>query len=224
MPSLSFPPVTLSANISGENIGYIYLFTGFYDKQSNSILVSDQDYIESPATRQANGVYYPDWGQGVFNLKFEWDPIVFAISDGKSHVTALFKPREYGGTWEEAVYTVDGLYTIASTKEQINARLFFINGVLRQVYGFVGAADVSSPREITPAAGDKFIVLDTWLDLDSSGKVINTATEQSKTLTFGSEMFTWITLDAAAGEYMVGFVVEDLDGNQQQSLVRINVQ
>jgi hypothetical protein len=28
-------------------------------------------------------------------------------------------------------------------------------------------------------------------------------------------MFTWEVMDAAAGQYVVGFIVEDLDGNSQ---------
>ena len=39
--------VTLKPTLDGENIGYIYLFAGFYDQASNSIFVADQDYLES---------------------------------------------------------------------------------------------------------------------------------------------------------------------------------
>jgi hypothetical protein len=37
-------------------------------------------------------------------------------------------------------------------------------------------------------------------------------------------MFTWETLYAAAGEYIVGFVVEDLDGNSYESYAAVQVQ
>jgi hypothetical protein len=216
-------PVTLSADISGENIGYIYLFAGYYDAGSNSVFVADRDYLESGLTRQINGVYYPDWGDGAFTLQFTWDPVVFAASDGVNDVPALFAPSDFGRTYEEAVYTVDGTYTFASSGQRLAARLYFVDGVLRRVFGFTGQLDLGAPREITPAAGDKFNVSETWLDLDSSGKVVNTTIEEGPSLTFGSNMFTWQTLDAAAGVYMVGFVVEDLDGNQQWSLIRITV-
>jgi len=216
-------PVTLSADISGENVGYIYLFAGFYDRQANSIFVADQDYIESPDTRMVKGVYYPDWGQGDFTLDFSWEPVVFAINDGTISVAALFKPESYGGSYEEAVYTVDGTYTYTDSGEQCQARLYFSDEVLRKVLGFTGESEAAAPREITPNVGDKFTVAETWLDLDSSGEVINTAYQEGGTLTFGKHMFTWKTLDAAAGDYMVGFVVEDLDGYQQQSLTQIVV-
>jgi len=216
-------PVTLSADISGENIGYIYLFAGYYDQQSNSIFVADQDYIESPDTRLVKGIYYPDWGQGKFTLEFSWEPVVFAINNGTNSVSALFKPESYGRSFEEAVYTVDGTYTFADGGEQCQATLYFSDGSLRKVLGFTGQKEAGAPREITPGAGDKFVVTETWMELDSGSNVTNTTYQEGGTLTFGKQMFTWKTLDAAAGNYMVGFVVEDLDGNRQQSLTRITV-
>ena len=216
-------PVTISADISGDNIGYIYMFAGYYDQQSNSIFVADQDYIESPDTRLVKGIYYPDWGQGKFTLEFSWEPIVFAINSGTISTPALFKPESYGRSFEEAVYTVDGTYTYADTGEQCQATLYFSNGSLRKVLGFTGQTEAGAPREITPAAGDKFTVRETWMDLDSSGNVTNSVSQEGGTLTFGKQPFTWKTLDAATGSYMVGFVVEDLDGNRQQSLTRMIV-
>ena len=61
-----------------------------------------------------------------------------------------------------------------------------------------------------------------------TGKALQMANEKGLdlvevSLVFGKQTFTWKTLDAAAGNYFVGFVVEDLDGNRQQSLIRITV-
>ncbi len=215
--------VTLSADVSGENLGHIYILTGYYDQAANSILIADRDFLQSSDTRQIDGVYYPDWGTGDFTLKFKWEPLVFAINDGENTVTALFTPRSYGETWEQAIYTVDGVYTYADSNDQRAARLVFSNGSLQQVLGFTGEADASAPREIIPQAGDTFTVQDTWLDLDSSGNVKNTATQEGGTLTFGDQMFTWEEMDAAPGNYIVGFVAEDLDGNSTQSLTNISV-
>jgi hypothetical protein len=216
--------VTLKADIDGDNIGYIYLFAGFYDQESNSIYVADEDYLESNQTREANGVYYPDWGQGSFTLEFDWEPVVFAIDDGTTRTAALFKPESYGRSYEETVYTVQGTYTYADSGQQLPARLYFINGLMRQVFGFTGEDEASAPREIIPNAGDTFTVLETWLELDSNGQIANTVTQPGRTLTFSDQMFTWKTLDAAAGDYVVGFEVEDLDGNRQQSRTRITVE
>ena len=221
--------VTLSADIVGQNLGHIYLFVGYLDQASNSIYMADSDYLESSDTRDLNGVYYPVWPEsGDFTLKFDWEPVVFAISDGQQNVPALFTPQSYGVDFEQAVYTVDGIYTFAEGGEQRYARLLFSNGQLRQVYGFNGGLQegqgpTGSPREITPQPGDTFTVLNKWMALDANGQMTGTTLEPGETLTFGDQMFTWETLDAAAGNYVVGFIVEDLDGNLYPAFTQVEV-
>jgi hypothetical protein len=217
-------PVLLSANVSGEDIGYIYFFTGFYDQQANSIFVADNDYLESGQTREIDGHYYPDWGDGSpFVLEFEWEPLMFAISDGTETVLAALSPQDYGKTAEDAVYTVDGIYTYASGESR-SARLYFRDGLLRQVFGFTGDGTTGAPREIIPTEGDRFTVLEKWFDLDANGRVTAVTTQDGGSLTFGSQMFTWEELDAAPGVYIVGFIVEDLDGNQYEVYTQIMVE
>jgi len=215
-------PVLLSIDITAQNLGHVMLFSGYHDRASNSLYVADMDYLESSDTREVEGVYYPVWPEGEFTLEFEWEPLVYYISDGKTSVPALLTPASYGATAEEAVYTVDGVYTFA-TGETRYARLYFQDGVLRQVYGFTGSSSASAPREIHPQTGDSFTVADRWLDLDAQGRVVNRVSQEGGTLTFGSEMFTWVELDAAAGDYVVGFIAIDLDGNRQEAYTQISV-
>jgi hypothetical protein len=216
-------PVKLSVDVSGDNIGYIYLFVGYLDKSANSLNITDTDYLESPETRQVSGVYYPVWKQGGFTMNFTWDPVVFAISDGSQNTVALFQPVQYGASSEEAEYTVDGIYTFAQTGETRYAQLHFQNGALTQVVGFIGETDTGAPREITPAQGDTFTIYEKWMDLDASGNVTGVVKEQGKTLTFGSAPFKWVQLYAAQGEYVVGFIATDLDGNQYPAYTNITV-
>jgi hypothetical protein len=218
-------PVLLSTDVQGQNIGYAYLFVGFFDQASNSIFVADRDYLESAESREVDGVYYPVWPEdGEFTLEFEWEPVVFAIDDGVDTVVALFTPASYGATFEEAVYTVDGIYTYADGGESRYARLYFSDGYLRQVYGFTGEGGTGAPREILPQAGDQFTVLEHWLDVDAGGQSLTAATQEGDTLTFRDQMFAWRTLDAAPGPYVVGFVVEDLDGNAFEVYQQITVE
>ena len=218
-------PVLLSTDISGDTVGYIYFFTGFYDAGSNSIFVADTDYLESYETREIDGVYYPVWPEGTeFTMEFLWEPLMFAISDGADSVLAMLAPQSYGASPDLAVYTVDGIYTYAQDGETRYARLYFSDGVLRQVFGFTGEGGVGAPREIIPQAGDSFTVLQKWMDLDQQGRVAQTATQQGGTLIFGDQMFTWEEMDAAAGQYIVGFIVEDLDGNAYEVYERVTVE
>jgi hypothetical protein len=91
------------------------------------------------------------------------------------------------------------------------------------VFGFSEPDWSGAPHEITPVSDDTFTVLETWLDLDQNGRVAQTATQPGGVLTFGNQPFQWEELDAAAGQYVVGFVVEDLDGNSKESLTQITV-
>jgi len=216
--------VKLSVDIDGKNVGYVKLFAGFQDKSANSINVADEDYLQSSQTREISGVYYPAWPEsGKFTLTFDWEPIVFAIDDGKQSVVARFAPETYGASSADAVYTVEGIYTFADGSGSRPARLYFRDKLLRQVFGFSGDDTAGAPREITPKAGDTFTVLEKWLDLDQSGNVAQTVLQKGKTLTFGAQPFKWKELNAAAGDYVVGFLVEDLDGNSQSAFTQIVV-
>ncbi|MBN2115251.1 MAG: hypothetical protein JW730_01685 [Anaerolineales bacterium] len=215
-------PVRLSVDVSGENVGHIYLFVGYLDPASNSIAVLDTDYLESEETRQLSGVYYPVWSSD-FTLSFEWDPIVFGINDGQNSTTALFTPQTFGASSDEAVYEVDGIYTFAESGESVNASLYFQNGHLVQIFGITGEGETGAPREITPQAGDTFTVLEKWFEPTSSGGT-QIVYENGGTLTFGADPFTWEQLYAAQGEYVVGFIIEDLDGNQYPVYTQITVQ
>jgi len=217
-------PVILSADIRGQNIGHIKLFVGFFDRESNSIFVADTDYLESAEIREVGGVYYPDWGEQAFTLEFEWEPLMFAIADGVDFIVALFTPQEYGASPEEATYTVDGIYTYADGGESRDARLYFRDGVLVQVFGFTGERGTGAPREIIPRPGDSFTVLERWLDLGERGEVMQVSKQEGGTLVFGDRVFAWEELDAAPGEYVVGFIVEDLDGNTLEVYEQVHVE
>jgi hypothetical protein len=211
-------PVTMRADVTGSNIGNIFLFVGYYDQASNSIFEADTDFLESPNTQQVDGVFYPKWGDnGAFTVRFDWDPYIFTISDGQNSIVALFTPQQYGASAAEALYSVDGVYRYASGGNGLNARLNFRNGQLVSVFGITGQADTGAPHEIIPQTGDTFTILEKWLQLDAQGQVQNTVYQESqRTLTFSGQPFTWQETYAAQGDYILGFIVTDLDGNSQE--------
>lgn len=216
-------PVKLSAEIGGSNIGYAYLLIGLYDEQSNAILMADSDYLESSKTLDLNGVYYPQWPTKNFVMNFEWDVSVFSLSDGSTSTLALFAPENYGASADDATYLVEGTYTFTDGGEQKYAQLRFQDGKLIQVLGYNGDADAGAPAEISPTAGDTFTVLRKWLELDAQGNVSKTVTELGDTLTFGDTPFTWEQVYAPEGDYVVGFIVKDYDGNQKAAYANIVV-
>lgn len=217
--------VDLSVDISGNNIGYIYLFTGVLYPEYNSILVIDTDYLESPDTEKLEGLYYPAWPESSsFTINFNWEPFLFEISDGTTTVPALFNPLAYGATAEQAVYAVDGTYTFGDNGEQRKAQLLFMNEKLFQIYGYLGDDSAGAPSEITPNIGDTFTISYKWMDLDSSGNVIGISFTDGEKLTFSNTAFTWETSDVWEGDYLLGFLVSDLDGSITPAYTKITVQ
>lgn len=216
-------PVTVTARIDGQNIGYIYFFVGYYDRSANAIFKADTDYLESDNTQELNGVFYPEWNENQpFNLVFDWEPTIFQITDGQTDASALFNPQTYGAAAEDSVYIVDGIYNYTDGSQR-SARMYFRDGVMRQVFGFTDANHTGGVREIIPQAGDSFTVLENWLDLDANGQVTQSTTEEGATLTFGDQPFQWKEVYAAAGEYVIGIIVEDLDGNTQAAYTTVEV-
>jgi len=145
------------------------------------------------------------------------------VDDGQTQAYALFTPQSYGSSADQAIYSVRGTYGFASTGESLPADLYFQNGNLIQVLGYTGSDAAGAPREITPQSGDTFTLQDKWIDNVSAGDAMKASTQQGQTLTFGATPFKWQTLYAAAGQYAVGFVVEDLDGNQYPVYTSITV-
>jgi hypothetical protein len=70
---------------------------------------------------------------------------------------------------------------------------------------------------------DAFTILEKWFETDSSGGT-QIVYENGETLTFGTNPWTWEQLYAAQGEYVVGFIIEDLDGNQYPVYTQVTVQ
>jgi hypothetical protein len=209
--------ISMSAEISGENIGYIRLLIGMWDPESQSMHLLDTDYLEAPQTEEVNGVYYPVWPEGSFTMNFEFEPIVTAITDGQTRDVALLQPLAYGRSADEAVYAVDGVYTYADGSRRF-AQAQFRDGYLRQVFAFTEEDGTGMPREVVPSVGDSFTLIERWLDENQQQ-----VSEVGATLTFGPETFEWQNLIAAAGDYTVGFIVEDLDGNEYPSYTQITV-
>jgi hypothetical protein len=235
---LTFTPLTLSAEeiasdesvtmqteISGDHLSYVYLFVGYYDEADNSIWVADMDYIDAEQTKEVGGVFYPDWEAGSVPIDFEWTPTLYALNDGESSELALFEPYEYGASPEKASYAVDGIYTFADTGETRHARLIFSEGELTQVLGYSGEDGGGALREITPLDGDQFMVLEQWIQLgEDEDDEAEFVTREGTTFTFGDQNFTWEETTAIEGNYVIGLIAEDLDGNTYEEYGSVTVQ
>lgn len=218
--------VTVATEVSGEHIGFIYAFTGYYNPDDDTILIADLEYIDAGESRQVGGVYYPDWGdEGVVEIEYEWEPVVYGIDDGDGDGVSfvLLTPQDYGAAGDDSTYTVDGMYTFASGERRY-AQLFFKGGKLLKVLGFSGQSAQGAPRVITPRLGDSFTVYDQYIRLNSdSDTEVEYFQEEGATPTFGNGPWTVEYLTAPAGDYVLGIQAEDLDGNLYEAYATVTV-
>ena len=218
--------VLLSTEITGSNIGYIYIYVAYYDAESNSYLTADSDFIFAETTKEVGGVFYPDWGDAnVLPLEYEWTPTLWYMSDGNeaNDQRALFSPEVYGQDESGDVYTVRGLYTFTEDGTQIEAVMSFGgDGVMQDVFGFNGEGGSGAPAQITPQAGDTFTIYDEWLEFDKNpdGEFTDYL---GGTMTFGDTPFQFVPYNAYPGNYILGIIVEDLNGNTYPGFVEVVV-
>ena len=62
------------------------------------------------------------------------------------------------------------------------------------------------------------------MEKDTSGNITDIVYEDGETLVFSDTAFEWEQVYAPDGEYLVGFLVSDLEGNMTQSYARVRVE
>lgn len=216
---------TLSATVTGENIGFVYSFTGYYNAEDDTILVVDRDYIDAGKTQTVDGVYYPNWQGADIEIEFKWEPILYSIDDGRGALApVLLDPQDYGTTRGYPTYTVEGRYTSTNGTSR-EARLFFKKGELIKVLSLGNSRSASTPRVITPRAGDTFTIYNLIIDVhsDDDAAPVEYRYAEGDTLTFGDTKWSITEYTAPTGDYIVGIQADDMDGNRYENYAVITV-
>jgi hypothetical protein len=217
--------VTLTTTITGENVSYIYIYTAYYDPDSKSYLTMDLDFVDAGEIKEANGVYYPDWGEeGKIEFEMDWEPSVTLISDGTTEAMAASEAEVYGKTAQSTFYRVWGSYKSSDSDEPLEGFLRFdANGDLQNILVFNPQDEGdAAPHEVIPAPGDTFTIEQEWLSFDNNPEG-EYEYYDGDTLTFGDEGFTMVYDTAMKGSYQVGLVVEDLEGKTFDRYVEVEV-
>ncbi|GAP21320.1 clostripain-related cysteine peptidase [Leptolinea tardivitalis] len=207
-------PLTLSTSISGDNVSYLYIFTGRFTKDQDQLQVIDLDYIDSEETRDIDGRIVPDWGEGDIPVEMDWEPVAYVVNDGTHKQMVLLEPNTFGAGTEDTLYTVNGIYKFANGEKDRYSTLFFDgDGNLVQVMGYNSTQNSGPQHEITPEKGDQFSILSQWIPMVGEGEETKTIYKESGILTFGDKPWTWEEHAAAKGQYLIGIIAEDMDGN-----------
>ncbi len=147
-------PVTIQTEVSGDRLAYVYSFIGRFLPREDALLIEDIDFLSAEESQTIGGVAYPVWPQGGVNVEFEWEPTVYAISDGTTSVKALFEPVAYDP--ETPTYAVGGTYRFASGGEPRYAKMYFRDDAMTEVFGFTPADTAVGAAPDCPQPGDQF--------------------------------------------------------------------
>jgi hypothetical protein len=220
---LNTESVTLTTVINGSNIAFLYNYVFWLDEASGDYQTVDIDYITADAVRELNGVTFPDWSATPIDLDLEWTPQIFYISNGEEEIFAVLEPELYGAAAEDTFYLVDGFLTEAASGAVRSGYIRF-NGVgeMNSVWIYTDDNQTGTPSEIYPIAGDSFTVTDYWLEFGDNpdGELVEYS---GGSITFGDAPLTWSGYAPIGGTYLVGIVVEDMDGNYTFEFVPILV-
>lgn len=212
--------------ITGNNIAYIYIFTGYYDASSDSLLIADKDFIEADNTMAVDGVNYPDWQSSgpEIEMIFEWEPILFYLDDGKNEEFCLLEPVDYGATADQAVYMVTGTYQSKDGTDTRHSIIYFDGkGQMINMYGFKGTTGIGAPYEIKPAIGDQFTIQEDWIQNDPETGEPQIYHYNGGTITFSKTKLEWYDYDAPPGDYVLGYIAVDFDGNIAEEYIEVVV-
>lgn len=216
-------PVTLTTQVRGENIGFLYVFIGYQDVDGTFQMI-DVDYLDSEEVREVGGMYYPDWGGDTVDIEFDWDASIYAVEDDEYLYPALLFPQDFGSDSASASYTLSGIYESAKDGVRRRANLIFSDGEMVRAVAYTSESPVGAMSELRPKRGDTFTILTDWID--SASEISQTVSKyklEGETLTFGENNLLWSPIDAPAGNYLVGFIAEDIDGNWYTSYTQIEV-
>ena len=138
----------------------------------------------------------------------------------------FFAFRDFHGIRPLVLGAIDEkTYVVASESVALDAvGAQYVRDILPGEIVYTNENETGAPREITPQKGDTFTIQEQWLDLDQNGRVTQSTTQQGGVLTFGDQPFTWKEQNAAHGDYVIGFIVKDLDGNATEVYTAVTVQ
>ncbi len=144
---------TLSAQVTGKNIAYIYTEILLKDKNLDQFYGPvSREYIQADRDKETGGINYPDWDENI-NLAVTLRPSLHLLTDGVDLAFCFSIPEAY----ENPDYRLDGLYTPVDGAAPRRARITFdSNGKTKEIIAYKENGRRSTPHTLTPNQGDQF--------------------------------------------------------------------
>jgi len=207
--------VNVSTTVTG-NVAYIHTALYFWDPTTESYWIGDVSYYVAENTVSVDGVNSPDYGSSPVHVQYEWSPTLYSLTDGEHNAFVLLEPAEYLSADGETIYAVYGQYTDALSNAPVDARFYFdASGNFLYAYAFPDNDNngASNPVEITPQPGDHFTDYVQYYTYDSNNEPIYDYVLSDDVFTWSEQGFSFYSSYPADGEYAVGIIAYDFDGN-----------
>ena len=82
----------------------------------------------------------------------------------------------------------------------------------------------SASWEIAPKPGDTFTIWEEWLEYNDAAGEWDYVYYEGGTMTFGKQGFTMEPYYAFAGQYMIGIIATDFEGNYTEAFTEVLVE
>ncbi|NJN17137.1 MAG: FHA domain-containing protein [Oscillochloris sp.] len=213
-------PATLTATVDGADIAYVFSFIGIPNSTRDTVDLVYVDFVYPPGAAPGDA---PEWNDGSYDLRLNWDATSWYLSNGSEEIEVLLGPIKYGATF----YGVEGVYTSQATGEEIDAGLIFQvsqgRGTLVRIWGLPKASGKQEPQpyELKPAPGDTFTAV--TRSYTDAGERLELGRVRGQTITFGEQPLTAAIGPTLSGEYVMGFLVRDIAGNFSYDYVDVVV-
>ena len=211
---------TLTAQVTGMNIAYIYTEILLKDKNLDQFYGPvSRVYIQADRDKETGGINRPDWDDDI-NLAVTLRPSLHLLTDGVDSAFCFSIPEAY----ENPDYQLDGLYTPVDGVAPRRARITFdSNGKTKEMVAYKDNGRRSTPHALTPNQGDQFAPFVQILTPPTDDGKWDVTAALSNPLTFRGQPLYITTESPMSAEYLVGILIEDLDGDFSRKYVPLTI-
>lgn len=218
-------PLVLSARVGGPAALLVYLEILLRDPAAEQYYGPVyREPLAAPRTKMVGGVAYPDWSEApVAQVKFP--PSQRLLTDGQDWALGYLRPVVPRGGATEVVYALEARHRAGWVGKPHRAELEFSGtGQVTQALGFRELGSGAAPRPFNPRRGDRFTpLLRLYRPAGEEGAVAEKAVVRSNTLKWRQGL-RWEAVPLLPGAYLVGFVVEDMDGQLYRRYAPLEVE
>ncbi|MBN2387198.1 MAG: hypothetical protein JXB85_09265 [Anaerolineales bacterium] len=215
--------VTISTTIEG-NPAYIWIALYYHIPDADSYWIGDITYYITGENVLVDGVNFPNYGESPIEVQFDFNPTLYILTDGEHEAYALFEPAEYLSAEGQMVYAAYGQYTAVNSSGPLDAMLYFDaygNFLYAYAYPDTDNDGISSPVEIALQPGDHFTDYVQYVAFDDNDQPYYDYEPSQDVWTWGDAGFSFYPAYVPDGEYAVGIIAIDFDGNLVENYVYI---